>query len=58
MAVGELEVVRMREPREGENMPRGGNKGFNGPCPHGCGVVPSPNGVVPVAGGGQNPFGV
>ena len=45
--VGEFELGRPMFPRDGENMERGGNRGF-GPC-HGCGVKPvwKPLGVVP-----------
>ena len=31
VAVGEFELFRIREPTDGENMPRGGNGGFREP---------------------------
>lgn len=31
VAVGEFELLRMSDPKDGENMPRGGNGGFSEP---------------------------
>lgn len=58
---GEFELFRTNEFSDGENIPRGGNRGFIEFWFHGCGVVPVPseNGLVPPAGGGQKaPVGV
>ena len=60
VALGEFVLLRINEPSEGENIPRGGYRGLKATCAHGCGVVPVPipKGVVPVGGIGQSPFGV
>ena len=59
---GELVLFRTIVLREGEKSPLGGgNRGLlNALCDHGCGVLPvgNVNGVKPLPGKGQYPFGV
>lgn len=58
--VGEFELLRSWEFSDGENIPRGGNRGFIDPWFHGCGVVPVPSGneFPPLGGGQKAPVGV